>query len=81
MPYTPWLVAGVSKALWERARAALVDLLAAGVWSRRSSGTTSADPLADQAMQRLAEVARGDRDATLYGLKVAEDSERESSRR
>jgi hypothetical protein len=67
------------KALWERARAALVDSLADRVWNRRTGGTKTTDALADQAMQRLAEVARGDRDATLYGLKVAEDSDREFS--
>jgi hypothetical protein len=36
------------------------------------------DARTDEAMQRLAELARGDRDATLYGLKVAEKSGRGS---
>jgi hypothetical protein len=80
MRHAPWLVAGVSKALWERARAALVDSLADGVWSRRVGGTKTDDVVAGEAMQRLAELARGDRDATLYGLKVAEESDREFSK-
>jgi len=77
MRHSPWLVAGVSKALWERARAALVHSLADGVWSRRRGGTNTDDVLAGEAMQRLAELARGDRDATLYGLRIADESDRE----
>ena len=78
MRHLPWLAAGVTKAAWERARNALVDHVADLVWSARTRNKTRVDDLSDEPMQRLAEMSRGDRDATLYGLTLAERTKRDS---
>ena len=78
MQHLPWLSAGVTKAAWERARSALVDHLAELAWSRRAQVTAPVDDRSDELMQRLAEMFRGDRDATLYGLTLAERTRREN---
>ena len=76
--HLPWLVAGVTKAAWERARNALVEHVADLVWSARTRTKTRVDTLSDEPMQRLAEMSRGDRDATLYGLTLAERTKRDN---
>jgi hypothetical protein len=80
MRHLPWLIAGVTKRAWERARGALVDRVADLAWRRRTEGGASVDVQSDQLMQRLAEVSRGDRDATLYGMNLAEREHRDDER-
>ena len=75
MRHLPWLRAGVTKAAWERAQSAVVDYVAELAWSRRGLVNARID-LAEEPMRRLAEMARGDRDATLYGLTLAQRRER-----
>ena len=77
MRHLPWLAAGVTKAVWERARNALVDHVADLAWTARTVSKTRVDNLTDEPMQRLAEMSRGDRDATLYGLTLAERKQRD----
>lgn len=68
-----WLKAGVTRARWERAQAAVIGLIADRVWrAREHNGSTQrpaglADPL-----DRLTGIGRGDRDATRYGLHLAD---------
>lgn len=77
MRHLPWLSAGVSRAAWERARNAVVGHVADLAWRGRETPNARIDDLADEPMQRLAEMARGDRDATLYGLSLAERQRRD----
>jgi len=74
--HRPWSRAGVDRTSWERARDALIDQVAEIVWRARSRrhGQMTADT--DPEMQRLAQVGTGDRDATLYGLRLAEQRKR-----
>lgn len=72
MRHPPWLAAGVTRAAWERARNAVVGHVADLAWRGRGTPSARIDDLANEPMQRLAEMARGDRDATLYGLSLAE---------
>jgi hypothetical protein len=77
MRHLPWLAAGVTKEVWERARNALVDHLADLAWTARDVSKHRVNNLSDEPMQRLAEMSRGDRDATLYGLTLAERRKRD----
>lgn len=70
--HRPWSRAGVDRLSWERARDALIDQVADKVWRARSKGTSQLTTETDPEMQRLAEVGTGDRDATLYGLRLAD---------
>ena len=77
MKHLPWLAAGVTKEVWERARAALIDHVADLAWTARTVSKGRVEKLTDEPMQRLAEMSRGDRDATLYGLTLAERRKRD----
>jgi hypothetical protein len=75
----PWHTAGVSRSRWERARRAVVDRIADVVW--RTRGRSHSDLLrfrVEEAMQRLAGIARGDLDAITYGIGLAESEKNES---
>jgi hypothetical protein len=69
----PWRKAGVTRARWERAQAAVIGLIADRVW--RARGRTRSDrqpPDLDAPLEHLTGIRRGDRDATRYGLTLAD---------
>ena len=68
----PWLKAGVTRARWERAQAAVIDLIADRAWRARGRARSQRRPVLDDPMARLTGIGRGDSDATRYGLNLAD---------
>jgi hypothetical protein len=69
----PWRKAGVTRARWERAQAAVIGLIADRVWQARGRTPSDRRPAGlDDPLDRLTGIGRGDRDATRYGLSLAD---------
>jgi hypothetical protein len=69
----PWLKAGVTRARWERAQAAVIGLIADRVWRARGRTPSNQRPTGlDDPLDRLSGIGRGDRDAIRYGLSLAD---------
>jgi hypothetical protein len=71
--HRPWLKAGVTRARWERAQAAVIGLIAERVWRARGRTGSKVRPAGlDEPLDRLTGIGRGDRDAIRYGLNLAD---------
>jgi hypothetical protein len=69
----PWLKAGVTRARWEQAHAAVIGLIADRVWRARGRTRSNRRPAGlDEPLDRLTGIGRGDRDATRYGLDLVD---------